>query len=65
MFRTDFIRRMKPVTPKQLEKEIRYEVSLLLFRTLFYNGFLTAEELTIIDTNLCSKYHPILADLYR
>ena len=53
------------MTEKQFKDEVTYEVTMSIFRNLYKNGIITAEEYAIIDTNMCKRYGVDLDSLYR
>ena len=52
------------MTEKQFKDEVTYEVTMSIFRNLYKNGIITAEEYAIIDTRLRAKSTPLLGTLY-
>ena len=52
------------MTEKQFKDELTYEVTMSIFRNLYKNGIITAEEYAIIDTRLRAKSTPLLGTLY-
>ena len=48
---------------KQLEAEQQYYLAILVAKSMFQSGIISAEVLAIIDTKLLEKWQPISATL--
>lgn len=52
------------MTAEQFDRELVYEITMSLFGSLHKSGVISEEEYGIIDTNMRSKYSPLLGTLY-
>ena len=52
------------MTEEQFEREMLYQASMNLFKSMLENGLITEEQYAIIDTKMLEKYRPLLGTLY-
>lgn len=52
------------MTEEQFEREMLYQASMNLFKSMQENGLITEEQYAIIDTKMLEKYRPLLGTLF-
>ena len=52
------------MTEEQFEREMLYQASMNLFKSMLENGLITEEQYAIIDTKMLEKYRPLLGTLF-
>ena len=52
------------MTEEQFEREMLYQASMNLFKSMLENGIITEEQYAIIDTKMLEKYRPLLGTLF-
>lgn len=52
------------MTTEQFQREMKYQASMDLFKSMLNNHLLTEEQFNVIDTKMREKYMPILGTLF-
>ena len=48
----------------QFEREMLYQATMNMFRSMLKKGLITEEQYAIIDTKMLQKYQPLLGTLF-